>query len=102
MERQEKVRNLFVELINEQLKPHGVSYSDVIDDPQWYMKYTTTPEKEQVFIEHCIKRIKEVLNLNKKLATKEAQWFILQWGLTLDSQSINKSTEESSKKKKAK
>lgn len=84
MTKREKTKDLFIELINEQLKPHGVSYSDVRDNPTWYMDYTTTPEKEEEFINHCIKRIREVLKLNKSMAVREAQWFILQWGLTLE------------------
>jgi len=84
MTKREKTRYLFVELINTQLKPHDVTYEDVKGDPQWYMNYRTTPEKENEFIEHCIDRIRKVLKVNKTLATKEAQWFILQWGLALE------------------
>lgn len=84
MTRREKTRELFIELINEQLKPHGVTYNDVKEDPQWYLRYSTTEEKEKEFIEHCTNRIRQVLKVDKKLAQKEAQWFILQWGLTLN------------------
>jgi len=84
MTRREKTKELFIELINEQLKPHGVSYEDVREDPQWYLKYSTTEEKEKEFIEHCTNRIRQVLKVNKTMAEKEAQWFILQWGLTLE------------------
>lgn len=82
MDRREKTTELFKELINKQLEPHGVTFEDVKDDPQWYMNYSTDSDTEKEFIEHCIKRIREVLKLNKALAEKEAQWFILQWGLT--------------------
>jgi len=81
MTKREKTTALFIELINEQLKPHGVSYEDVKSIPEWYMKYTTTPDQEKEFIDHCISRIQSVLKLNKSMAEKEAQWFILQWGL---------------------
>jgi hypothetical protein len=84
MTKREKTRELFIELINEQLKPHGVTYDDVKTDPQWYMNYRTSADKEDAFINHCVKRIREVLKLNKSLALKEAQWFILQWGLALE------------------
>lgn len=90
MTKREKTRDLFVELINEQLKEHGVTYDDVKDNPQWYMQYKTTKEKEEAFIEHAINRIRKVLKINKQMATKEAQWFILQWGLTLDTGKSNK------------
>jgi len=84
MTKREKTRELFIELINEQLKQHNVSYEDVKEDPEWYMNYRTSVESEEAFISHCISRIREVLKLNKNMATKEAQWFILQWGLTLE------------------
>lgn len=82
MTRREKQRELFIELINYQLKDHGVTYDDVINSPSWYMDYSTTPEKEKEFIEYCVKRIREVLKISKVQAEKETSWFILQWGLT--------------------
>ena len=82
MTRREKTKDLFVELINKQLEPHSVTYEDVKADPQWYMNYKTDESTEKEFIEYCIKRIREVLKVNKSIAEKEAQWFILQWGLT--------------------
>jgi hypothetical protein len=82
MDRREKTTHLFKELINKQLAPHGVTFEDVKDDPQWYMNYSTDTDTEKEFIEYCIKRIQEVLKLNKTMAEQEAQWFILQWGLT--------------------
>lgn len=83
--RQEKTQKLFIELINKQLEPHGITYNDVKENPNWYMEYNTTPELEKEFIEYCVKRIKETLKLNAKRAKMEAQWFILQWGLTTNS-----------------
>lgn len=82
MTRREKTKDLFIELINKQLEPHGVTYEDVKNDPQWYMNYSTDETTEKEFIEYCIQRIRKVLKVNKSLAEKEAQWFILQWGLT--------------------
>ena len=102
MTKREKTKELFVELINEQLKPHNVTYDDVKNNPQWYMEYKTTKVKEDAFIEHCVNRIREVLKINKSMAIKEAQWFILQWGLTLGNTSLNKqsNTKEENKNKK--
>jgi len=82
MRNRETEKELFVELINYQLKDHNVTYEDVKDNPQWYMEYTTTPEKEELFHKHIIKRSREVLKITKKRAEQEASWFILQWGLT--------------------
>jgi hypothetical protein len=82
MTNREKQRELFVELINHQLKDHGVTYEDVKTNPSWYMEYKTTPEKEEAFIKYAVERIREVLKISKVAAEKEASWFILQWGLT--------------------
>jgi|SaaInl0LU_22_DNA_1037365.scaffolds.fasta_scaffold09792_3 hypothetical protein len=102
MTKREKTKELFVELINEQLKPHNVTYEDVKNNPQWYMEYKTTKAEEEAFIEHCVDRIRKVLKINKSMAIKEAQWFILQWGLTLSNTSLNKqsNTKEENKNKK--
>lgn len=81
MTRREKTRDLFIELINHQLKPHGVTYEDVKENPNWYLEYTTSPEEEAEFINYCVDRIREVLKVTKKHAEMETNWFILQWGL---------------------
>jgi hypothetical protein len=101
MTRREKTRELFIELINEQLKPHNVTYDEVKEDPQWYLRYSTTVEDEKEFIDHCVNRIREVLKLSKPLALKEAQWFILQWGLTtVENHPLLEDTKENSRIKK--
>lgn len=82
MTRREKQRELFIELINYQLKDHNVTYNDVKENPTWYMEYKTTLEKEQEFLKYCINRISNVLKVSKTQAEMEANWFILQWGLT--------------------
>lgn len=82
MTRREKQRELFIELINYQLKEHGVTYADVKENPSWYMEYKTTPEKEKEFLKYCVSRISKVLKINEAQAELEASWFILQWGLT--------------------
>lgn len=83
MTKREKQRDLFIELINYQLKDHGVKYEDVKENPAWYMQYHTTKEKEDEFIKHCVSRIKDVLKISQADAEREASWFILQWGLTI-------------------
>ena len=50
MIRREKTREVFIELINLQLEPHGKKYEDVVNETDWYMQYSTTREKEQEFI----------------------------------------------------
>lgn len=79
---QQNIHELVVELINKQLEDHNLTYDDVKTIPDWYLKYNTTPEKEKEFIEYCIDHIQRKLKISKKRAEMEAQWFILQWGLT--------------------
>ena len=80
--KRDKTREVFVELVNLQLKPHNKTYEDVVGDPEWYMKYNTTREDEKVFQEEGVKILREKLRMGKKMAQQEMSWFILQWGLT--------------------
>jgi len=82
MNKREKQKEVFVELVNKQLEPFGVTYNDVSSDPDWYMRYCITEEQEQSFISWGVDLIRNKLKLNKKMAEKEMSWFILQWGLT--------------------
>jgi hypothetical protein len=101
MTNREKQRDLFIELINYQLKEHGVTYNDVKENPSWYMLYKTTREKEDAFINHCVSRIRQVLKLSQDAAEREASWFILQWGLTIENvEEPNKNKETNIKKSK--
>jgi hypothetical protein len=82
MARREKIQEVFVELINLQLEPHGKTYTDVKKDPNWYMNYSTTRENEQSFMKVGTDIIRKKLRMSKKQAEMEMSWFILQWGLT--------------------
>jgi len=81
----DRQRKLFIELINKQLEQFGKTYEQVVDMPNWYMNFQTTPEEQKKFTEYCVTRISKELGLTKKLAEMEASWFILQWGLTTSS-----------------
>lgn len=82
MNKRDKTKEVFVELVNLQLEPHGKTYDDVIGDPEWYMKYNTTRESEKKFMESGVEILRNRLRMSKKLAEQEMSWFILQWGLT--------------------
>lgn len=82
MDKREKQREVFIELVNKQLEPFGVNYKDVSSDPDWYMRYRITPEQEQDFIKWGVDLIRKKLRMTKKMAEQEMSWFILQWGLT--------------------
>ncbi len=77
-----KQQQVFVELVNLQLKPHGKCFEDVKGDPEWYMKFKTNRADEKKFMARGVSIISKKLGLTKKLAEKEMSWFILQWGLT--------------------
>ena len=82
MNKRDKQRNVFIQLVNKQLEPYGVSYEDVKDDPTWYMNYKINREDEINFINWGSEFIQQELGLTQVLAEKEISWFILQWGLT--------------------
>lgn len=92
MANRQKTREVFIELINLQLAPHGKTYEDVANESDWYMKYSTTREKEAEFIEKAIEILRTKLRMSKSIAEKEINWFILQWGLTTNN--TVESTEE--------
>lgn len=82
MNRKDKQTNVFRQLVNRQLLPHGKTYEDVVGDSTWYLKYTTTIEEEREFMLWGVSLLRKELGLTKIMAEKEMSWFILQWGLT--------------------
>lgn len=83
--RQEKINSLRKEFINYQLAPHGVCYDDVLEDENWFTKFTTTAEEEIEFRQYIVDTLRKSLRMSKKMAEREANWFILQWGLKVPS-----------------
>jgi predicted naringenin-chalcone synthase len=92
MASRQKTKEVFIELINLQLKPHGKTYKDVVKENDWYMKYNTTREKEALFIKEATKILKTKLRMSKAVAEKEISWFILQWGLTTNAENYSEET----------
>ncbi len=92
MASRQKTKEVFIELINLQLKPHGKTYKDVVKENDWYMKYNTTREKEAVFIKEATKILRTKLRMSKAVAEKEISWFILQWGLTTNPENYSDET----------
>ena len=82
MNKRDKTREVFLELVNLQLAPYDKTYEDVKNDPEWYMKYRTTREQEKIFQEEGVEILRNKLRMSKKTAQQEMSWFILQWGLT--------------------
>jgi hypothetical protein len=101
MKQEKKQQKLFREFIDYQLKPFNLTYDKVKEDPQWYMRYSTTSKKEVKFKKYIVDRCIEVLKLTKQEAKDEANWFILQWGLTTNPAISEKLYKEANKKKKS-
>lgn len=74
---------MFVDLVNKQLEPHGVTYTDVRNQPNWFMKYNTTTKNENIFIDWAVYYLIDK-GISTKRAEEEVSWFILQYGLTLN------------------
>ncbi len=95
MSRRDLESEVFLTLVNKQLEPFNVKFEEVKNNPDWYMEYQATTEKESEFIKWGADIIKTKLKLTKSAANQEMNWFILQWGLTTASpssvsQKINK------------
>jgi hypothetical protein len=81
-------------ILSEMFKVVGVEYTpEFVLEPDWYMKYTWTPEQAAKFTtwlaEYLKRRHKGV---GKKKSTSEAQWFVLNVGWLLS----NSETSEAS------
>ena len=50
MASRQKTKEVFIELINLQLEPHGKTYKDVVKESDWYMNYRTTRSAEAEFM----------------------------------------------------
>lgn len=77
-------QQVLVELINEQLKPHNKTYEDVENVTNWFMRYTTTKQEQDKFMNWAVSFLMENLRISKKLAEIEVSWFILTHGLQLN------------------
>jgi hypothetical protein len=88
MNKRDKQVEVFLELVNKQLEPHGKCFEDVKTDPEWYMHYKTTHEQEDSFIKWGIELLRDKLKMSKKMAENEMSWFILQWGLTTNQEQL--------------
>lgn len=74
---------MFVDLVNKQLEPHGVTYTDVRSDANWFMKYKTTIQQQNRFTDWAVYYLIDKTETSTKRAESEVSWFILQFGLTL-------------------
>lgn len=74
---------MFVDLVNKQLEPHNVTYVDIRNQRNWFMKYNTTIQQQNRFIDWAVYYLIDKTKMSSKAAEEEVSWFILQYGLTL-------------------
>ena len=82
--RDQKKEKAVVDLINQMfiIAGHDVTYDDVLGVENWFQKYTMTVEQGEEFKKWGKKYLMKELRTYAKLAEREMQWFMLQWGLT--------------------
>jgi len=78
-----KSKIIFDEIINKQLEPHNLTIRDVEGDDGWYMKYTTTKEKNDEWEEWGIKLIERKMHCSKSVALREMSFLSLNYGLRI-------------------
>ena len=83
LSREEKREKAVVDLINQMfiIAGHDVTYDDILGVENWFQKYTMTVEQGQEFKKWGKKYLMKELRTYAKLAEREMQWFMLQWGL---------------------
>lgn len=102
MNRNDKQKQVFKQLINQQLLPYGKTYEDVVADSRLLRRHQTTPEAEKNFVTWGVEFLKQELGLTTKMAENEMSWFILQWGLTTVSQPIAEPAVKATRSERAK
>lgn len=76
-------RLIFNELLPEMFKRVGLNTSDINDltkTPNWFQSKTWTEKEESEFKEWLIAKLRAKLKFSKTLATKKAEYFLLNYG----------------------
>lgn len=87
LSREEKQKNLVVELINEMFKiaGHSVTYHDVEGrQDAWYNEWTMTEEQYNQWQKWGSQLIRKKLHLTKNYADREMAMIGLNWGLKFE------------------
>ena len=74
------------ELINKQLEPYNKKYEDVESDPTWPLKFETTKEDQQKFMDWAADFLIKEMQFSRKLVETEIMWFILNHGIVIESE----------------
>ena len=95
MNKENKIHEVNVELINMMLEKYGITYDTVvanldenkrwiIDGKDWYSHYTLTKAEYEEFRKKAITLISKKLKCNQKVAGNEFSWWFLNIGLTVE------------------
>lgn len=81
--REQKREKAVVDLINQMfiIAGHDVTYDDILGVEDWFRKYTMTVEQGEEFKKWGKKYLMKELRVYAKMAEREMDWFMLQWGL---------------------
>ena len=84
LSREQKKEKAVVDLINQMfiIAGHDVTYDDILGVEDWFTKYTMTVEQADEFKKWGKKYLMKELRTYAKMAEREMEWFMLQWGLT--------------------
>ena len=83
MATQAKISEVFREMIDKELEPHGKTMEDVKDSQTWYRDYTMTTAQCDEWKTFCIDLMRKKLKWSKALAEKEFAMFNLSYGLKI-------------------
>lgn len=79
-----KTDQLFKDIINRQLAPHGVTYDDVVQDKGWLHRYRFASESDyKAWREWSINEIRTRMRWPKYRAQREFEMLDLGYGLSI-------------------
>lgn len=77
-----RVNDIFRLCINKQLEPHGVTYDDVVQDPNWLRKYHFASDADyRAWKAWCIELLIKRGGFTRRGAEREFGMFDLGYGL---------------------
>ena len=101
MNKQEKIHQLNVDLINLMMEKYSITYNDIIsnldenkqwliDGKNWFQYYTFTQAEADEFRKKAVDLIKKSLRCAKSEAEREFSWWFLDIGLAISDDTQDK------------
>lgn len=73
--------NITVTLINKELEKYHLKYTDIKNDPEWFAKYTATPQECEAWEKWGTKLIMQHVGVTEEVAKNTMSFFNLNYGL---------------------